>query len=484
MKTMYKFVACLMLLVAVSCKETEEIQPIPAPPADGGKTPVQLFTLSVKPATLPVASVFTAVISAVKEDGTPLYTDANLAFTLTDGVLVSNKIELPAGHYKLTKLLIKDEKKNVVIASPLVNSAKATGTVKALPLAFTEAPLVIESASVNETDLPEEYGYEANAFGETPYIKIKLKSIVYIRGVEYRPATTIKITSGSWTKEVQNNSEVLLPRKLETFHFESNVWTLHSAKTVTLTELKTNSRVVLEASSVAKLLKEQLVYSPAAAGGSVVSSKTHYTYLESGQLNKIFYYQKKVSSDELELQTIHEFNYSNGTLVLIKRSNGKNENIGFSTFSYDPQGRIAYIDDKKYDTHITGTFTYPLSGKTEGHYTFDNGNTMTYQMTYSELNKIEDVAYGTGSESGKYVYDDQINPFYFMNYSDLLFSNTSKNNRLNEEKSYGGIIPSLELYKSEYSYDAQGYPEMLIRSYRGYTSKQHLFTDTIEYSYY
>lgn len=479
MKTPYVILLGLVFLFAISCKESEqEVTPTPTPP--GGET--QKFTLSIKPSSTQTTSVFTATVTIEKEDGSLLYNNATLALTQVDGKLISNAIDLAAGKYKLTKLLVKDSKQNVIVAAPLANSAKATGSINSLPFEFTEAPVTIESASVNETDLPEEFGYEPTSFGETPYLKVKVKSVIYIAGVEYRPETTIKITSGSWTKEIANNSEALLPKKFENYQVTSNSWSLFTAKFITSNELRLNPTITLENSSVAKRLKEMTTSKPVAGGGTIIDSKTEYFYNQVG-LDKIFYHQRDTDG-VLRLQTVHKFNYSNSRLVLIEHVNPEDKSYGRTILSYNGQGKISSIDEKKYDTQIIGTFSYPTLTSVEARYSFDNGNTMTYNMNYFESNKVNDGAFGNGSESGKYTFDDKVNPFHLINYPDLFLSNSSKNNKLSEEKSYGGNIPSLEQYKTEYKYDEQGYPEIVIKNYRGYASKEHLFKTVTEYTYY
>jgi hypothetical protein len=110
-------------------------------------------------------------------------------------------------------------------------------------------------------------------------------------------------------------------------------------------------------------------------------------------------------------------------------------------------------------------------------YLFSNGNSMTYTIKYLDGNKISDQAISStgGGESGIYEYDENINPRHQLGYADLYFTNSSKNNLKNEQKSYGGAIPQVVPYKFEYTYNADGYPSEVFISYKGFTSQQHLY---------
>ena len=106
-------------------------------------------------------------------------------------------------------------------------------------------------------------------------------------------------------------------------------------------------------------------------------------------------------------------------------------------------------------------------------------------MKIKRGNKVEDAATTSlnKSESGVYGYDFNINPFAHMNMPNLFLSNISKNNMVSHQKSYLGSIPSAEPYKFEYTYDAEGYPTELIKSYKSYTTGEHLYETKTVYTY-
>jgi hypothetical protein len=97
-------------------------------------------------------------------------------------------------------------------------------------------------------------------------------------------------------------------------------------------------------------------------------------------------------------------------------------------------------------------------------------------MHFEDGNKVSDQAISStgAAESGVYAYDDYVNPFHQLGWPDLFLSNSSKNNRIGEQKNYAGAIPQSVPYKFEYTYDADGYPSFVYISYKGFSSQQHI----------
>lgn len=70
-----------------------------------------------------------------------------------------------------------------------------------------------------------------------------------------------------------------------------------------------------------------------------------------------------------------------------------------------------------------------------------------------------------------------------MNAPDLYLSRLSKNNMISQQKGYSGSIPSAEPYKFEYSYDNEGYPVELEKSFKSYATGEHLYKVKTIYTY-
>jgi hypothetical protein len=65
----------------------------------------------------------------------------------------------------------------------------------------------------------------------------------------------------------------------------------------------------------------------------------------------------------------------------------------------------------------------------------------------------------------------------------LYLSNLSRNNLIEQVKSYSGSIPTMEPSGFQYSYDEDGYPVQLLKSYKGYQSGDILLKTKTIYSY-
>ena len=70
-----------------------------------------------------------------------------------------------------------------------------------------------------------------------------------------------------------------------------------------------------------------------------------------------------------------------------------------------------------------------------------------------------------------------------MNWPDIFLSKSSKNNMISQQKGYAGGFPVAEPYKFEYTYDADGYPVELVKSYKSYTTGEHLYKTKTVYTY-
>lgn len=106
-------------------------------------------------------------------------------------------------------------------------------------------------------------------------------------------------------------------------------------------------------------------------------------------------------------------------------------------------------------------------------------------MKFKDGNMVADNGLSStgAAEGGTYTYDHNINPYHQMNWPDMYFRNHSKNNRTVQNKGYGGNIPSSVPYKTVYTYDADGYPSQVVKSYKSYATGEHLYDEKTEYIY-
>jgi len=242
---------------------------------------------------------------------------------------------------------------------------------------------------------------------------------------------------------------------------------------------------MLSASALPRKLKSEEIATEFPGIGYLVTSRREYVYTSSGLLDKVYRYTKKSDSDESDLDFVSIHKYVNNRLERIQRINAQNQEIGSISFTYDQSERISKIEEVSYGQLTKAVITYnDALSQTKIDYVFNNGNTMSYSIKYKDQNIIEDVAKGNTTETGKYVFDSKINPFYLLGVQDIFLSNTSKNNMIGQDKDYGGNIPTVEAYQFDYRYDESGYPELLIKGYRGFTTKKHIGREITEYMYY
>jgi hypothetical protein len=147
--------------------------------------------------------------------------------------------------------------------------------------------------------------------------------------------------------------------------------------------------------------------------------------------------------------------------------------VGMKEISYDQSADVSV------------EYSYPSGyARINFDYVFANGREMEYTLKIKAGNKIEDSDLSiSGGESGTYRYDFNINPYAHINLPNIYLSNLSKNNLVDQQKNYSGSIPSAEPYKFEYTYDEEGYPKELLKSFKNYSSGEHLSKIKTVYTY-
>lgn len=264
-------------------------------------------------------------------------------------------------------------------------------------------------------------------------------------------------------------------------------WNTLAQKTISKTELGTTTQLHMASARQPKQLIEETSFIENAAGLQP-DTRTEYLYNTNNRLSAIKFYQKQVQSSNLPLTIQYQFIYNGTQLDTIKRFNPENNSLtGFTGFTY-AAGKIATVSNSSYDQTTNVLFDYSRFNSQHiisADYLFNNGNSMTYTMQFRNGNLVSDKAISsTGSgESGVYSYDSNINPKHQLGYPDIFLSNSSKNNRLQEQKNYSGGFPSIIPYKTEFVYNADGYPVEQYVSYKGYTSQQHVYRIKKVYRY-
>lgn len=327
-------------------------------------------------------------------------------------------------------------------------------------------------------------------------IKVKLQAVVTIGSITYDSLPALfRITSWD-SNDVQHQRDTMLaaginvisvPKAHTRFEFSMKKWGLTDAISLNKQELQPDVVYTLGGSKAPKFLdKEESFlfvmdeYRP--------SSKFYYTYNEKG-LSAVEFHSKKPESSELQFTHKNVYSYSGSNITRINVFDSNNTLTGFTDFTYNEQGtKVTNMHQKSYDVETYAAVDYSfISGAADItiDYLYNNGHALSYTMKISGGNKVEDQASGStgGGEGGTYKYDFNINPFAHMNMPNMFLSNLSKNNVVDQQKSFRGSIPSAVVYKYEYIYDNDGYPIEVVKHYKGYLTGEHLYKVKTVYTY-
>ncbi|HET6542593.1 MAG TPA: hypothetical protein VFG46_19025 [Chryseolinea sp.] len=203
------------------------------------------------------------------------------------------------------------------------------------------------------------------------------------------------------------------------------------------------------------------------------SLKVTYEYNSSGKLSKsrvLSYNPDSKSFDELRHL---DFAYSGNEVSKI---------LGYlpdeltpymeQSYEYSPDGRVSKIKETNGSTGLKSeaNFVYDDAHEsTKVFYTYSNGGSFEYEFNMSGGNVVTDKT-TRGSQlcsDAKYTYDDRINPFKNLGYTDYLLTNLSANNKLTESTNYiNCAFPSFIPESFSYEYDARGYPTLITTFYK------------------
>lgn len=423
-----------------------------------------------------------------------------------NGKYVTEKIKLDPGNYIISSFIIGNGDSYTQFAAPKANSAKALEVQKPLNISFKLEnadifDLPVEVAKVRNEDKAENFGYQTADFkiqsiDENKFIKVKLQAVIRVGDIIYDNIPSLfKLSrwdsNGVLTEKdtllAGGVNEVFLPKSGVKYQFRLSKWGVSDE--MTLNKDQINEAVVYTlggAKSPKKLrLEEQFTFTQA---GYMPSGKTIYSYDPNGNLKQIDFYDKLPQYSDLRLSWSKVYVYSDAKLSKINYINDQGSFVGYLELTYNTEGtKIIKMKEVNYDqvTNAQLEYQFPTGyARINFKYTFSNGNTMDYVQKIIGGNRTEDSASSPGGgESGLYQYDFNINPYTHMNMPNIFLSNLPKNNLVIQKKTYSGSIPSAEPYKFEYSYDDEGYPKELIKSFKNYLNGEHLFKIKTVYTY-
>lgn len=501
------FLAALFVLSA--CKKTPDVvTPPPVKPGPGQSFQFQLvFDALPGMANQPVANLFVR-FDVINEQNETVLSNKKLAVQF-DGQFKAEAVQLPAGSYKINKLIVESGTGTVLYATPMAQSAKAAAVTKPLTYNFTlpqtnVKTIAAEVLKINTGDKATDFGYAADAFGsQTPgdgnAVSIRIKTIVTVGAIDYDYITS-SLTYRYWDANQQMGMRIIslaagentvpLNAAAVKHEFIVSKWGEDYKLELKSNEIKADSLYIFGGKKQAKKLASELVYRLEPTGYKA-ESKNNYMYNERQQLLRIESYAKRPQTGQPYLATVDMFEYQNGKVSLIKRFDEHNVQTGSTTFAYDAAGRVRTVKELNAGVETTADAAYI---ETPGEGITEMGAQYSYSHTSLRMTHIQHFIRGnaassqTSTSNGSYeafinMHDAQINPYAHMGWPNLFFSNLSKNNIINQSGTYSGNYPIVTVYSYEYKYDREGYPTELIKKYRTYLTGEHAFTTKTVFSY-
>lgn len=446
-----------------------------------------------------------AYVSIVNDKNEQVLNNKKLSVSF-NGKYVIEKVQLDAGNYRVSSFILAGASGITRFATPIANSPRASEVHFPLSVNFKlqNADLLdvpLEVSKLQKDDKSESFGYPAGTFkipnSETgTFVKVKLQAIITVGDITYDniPAQfSIIIRNAQGGIKVLDTllqggiNELHLSATGVKYQFKLNKWGISDELSLDKDQLKEGEIYTLGGAKAAKKLRleEQFTLT---SSGYVPSGKSVYTYNSEGKIQKIDFYDKLPQYSDLRLSWSKVYVYTNGKLNRINYMSNQGAAFGYLELTYNSNGtKIVAMKEISYDqsTDVKIEYTYPSGyAQINFDYVYANGKGLEYNLKIKDGNKVEDYALGTsGGENGTYRYDFNINPYAHINLPNLYLSNLSRNNLVDQQKNYAGSIPSVEPYKFEYTYDEDGYPKVLLKSFKSYSTGDHLFKIKTEYTY-
>lgn len=501
------FLATLFVLSA--CKKTPDVvTPPPIKPGPGQSFQFQLvFDALPGMANQPISNLFVR-FDVINEQNETVFSNKKLAIQF-DGKFKGETVQLPAGNYKINKLIVESGTGTVLYATPVAQSAKAAAVAKPLTYNFTlpQAAVKIIAAevlNVNTGDKATDFGYEADAFGaqnpgEGNALSIRLKTVVTVGAIDYDYITS-SLTYRYWDANQQMNMRIIsLAAGENTFQLNASAvkhelivskWGEDYKLELKKEEVRPDSLYIFGGKKQAKKLVSELVYRLEPTGYKA-DAKNVYMYNDKQQLFRIESYLKRPQTGQPFLATVDMFEYQNGKVTLIKRFDEYNVQTGNTSFSYDAAGRVRTVKELNAGVETRADAAYietPGDGITEVGVQYSYSHTSLRMTHIQQFIRGNTATSQTSTSNGSYEgfinrHDAQINPYAHMGWPNLFFSNLSKNNIIGQSATYSGNYPIVLVYSYEYKYDREGYPTELIKKYKTYLTGEHAFTTKTVFSY-
>jgi hypothetical protein len=201
--------------------------------------------------------------------------------------------------------------------------------------------------------------------------------------------------------------------------------------------------------------------------------KVTYEYNSSGKLSRYNVITYNPDSKSFEEQRYFDFTYTDNKVNKIIGSlpDATNPYLEYA-YEYFPDGRVSKIKETNVNAGVNSeaSFAYDDANQsTKVSYTFSNGGSFEYEFHVTKGNVVTDKT-TRGAQlcsDGQYIYDDHVNPFSKLGYTDYLLTNLSANNKVTENINHVNCsFPSFIPESYSYEYNDLDYPTLITTSYK------------------
>ncbi|HWA34809.1 MAG TPA: hypothetical protein VG737_11790 [Cyclobacteriaceae bacterium] len=212
----------------------------------------------------------------------------------------------------------------------------------------------------------------------------------------------------------------------------------------------------------------------ASSPGIQPTTKVQYEYNAAGKVSRYTVSALNTTISTFEPQRYVAFTYLNNRVDKVEGFLPGSTTPYFQDFyQYLPDGRVSKIAENNFAAALTSEANFQYSAADETikvAYTYSNGGAFEYEFNGRDHN-IQTDKTTRGPElcsTGSYTYDNKVNPFSAMGYVDYQLLNFSSNNKLTESINYVSCsFPALIADTFSYEYNEQGYPTVLVTTYKG-----------------
>lgn len=202
--------------------------------------------------------------------------------------------------------------------------------------------------------------------------------------------------------------------------------------------------------------------------------KSVFTYDEYGRLSLKEYSTYDVVSQKFNAISVSRFTYvSNQLQTMEEIINGAQRQITHYSYTGDKLTKMVREGEGITTTEVTIQY---LAGDTiQAFYRHGNGRSFTYVFHAPQGNIHYEKVINDSQALASVVtneFDGHVNPYSLLGYTDIMFSNSSKSNKIKTESAYYTNLPNSVPTTYDYTYNENSLPLVQTVTYKSYPSQE------------